>query len=204
MMGGTASSQGTASSRGTASSHRARPSSAVAPRPKKPRTTPRPAPRGQGLRQLAAATATGPEPPPRQARPVVVPEAASLPPPEPDFESVVLATLSTLDLAEILLSTLNGVVVVDTVMLGEGGSTEQPPVRTGLSEAGLALLPELQLTDAFLAAPNSPKECSICLQDLVVGDWLRGLPCAHYLHRACVDPWLRTKDSCPVCRLVVS
>eukprot|EP00808_Paulinella_micropora_P009592 g58522.t1 len=192
MMGGTASSQGTASSRGTASSH-ARPSSAVAPRPKKPR-----------LRQLAAATATGPETPPRQARPVVVPEAASLPPPEPDFESVVLATLSTLDLAEILLSTLNGVVVVDTVVLGESGSTEQPPVRTGLSEAGLALLPELQLTDAFLAAPNSPKECSICLQDLVVGDWLRGLPCAHYLHRACVDPWLRTKDSCPVCRLVVS
>eukprot|EP00808_Paulinella_micropora_P025417 g8549.t1 len=192
MMGGTASSQGTASSRGTASSHRARPSSAVAPRPKKPRTTPRPAPRGQGLRQLAAATATGPEPPPRQARPVVVPEAASLPPPEPDFESVVLATLSTLDLAEILLST------------STRGSTEQPPVRTGLSEAGLALLPELQLTDAFLAAPNSPKECSICLQDLVVGDWLRGLPCAHYLHRACVDPWLRTKDSCPVCRLVVS
>eukprot|EP00808_Paulinella_micropora_P012685 g54617.t1 len=190
---------------GTASSRRSRPSSVVAQRPKKQRTTPRPSPRGQGLRQLAAATATGPEPPPRQARPAVAPEAEAVPaPPEPDLERVVLANLSTLDLAEILLSTLDRVVVVDTVVLAASGSVEQPPVRTGLSEAGLALLPEFQVTGAFLAAPNSPKECSICLQDLVVGDRLRGLPCAHYLHGACVDPWLRTKDSCPVCRLVVS
>eukprot|EP00611_Tribonema_gayanum_P011131 TRINITY_DN2128_c1_g1_i1.p2 TRINITY_DN2128_c1_g1~~TRINITY_DN2128_c1_g1_i1.p2 ORF type:complete len:363 (+),score=125.60 TRINITY_DN2128_c1_g1_i1:1726-2814(+) len=42
--------------------------------------------------------------------------------------------------------------------------------------------------------------CPICLNDYAVGDELRQLPCAHALHRACLDSWLAISATCPNCR----
>ncbi|GAB2224248.1 hypothetical protein Drorol1_Dr00005000 [Drosera rotundifolia] len=44
-------------------------------------------------------------------------------------------------------------------------------------------------------------ECAVCLQDFQEGDLLRGLPgCRHVFHRDCVDPWLNSHVTCPLCR----
>merc|ERR1719483_600252 len=43
-------------------------------------------------------------------------------------------------------------------------------------------------------------QCSICLTDYQEGDSQRGLPCTHAFHTACVDQWLATNPTCPVCR----
>ena len=44
-------------------------------------------------------------------------------------------------------------------------------------------------------------ECSICITALVVGDKVKALPpCGHCFHPDCVDPWLRSHPSCPLCR----
>jgi len=88
-----------------------------------------------------------------------------------------------------------------TALLLEGLSEEaEPGPEPGLSKQSIGLLPELEVTSGFLAAPGAPKECAICLENLVQGESLRGVPCAHYLHRACLDQWLATSGSCPVCR----
>merc|ERR1719402_2131529 len=56
--------------------------------------------------------------------------------------------------------------------------------------------------------------CSICLEDISVGNWYRTLPnCGHVFHDTCIDEWIIVKGekcssvydvlqqpTCPVCR----
>lgn len=36
-------------------------------------------------------------------------------------------------------------------------------------------------------------QCSICLEDFVVGSEVRTLPCTHFFHLSCIDTWLKGK-----------
>ena len=42
--------------------------------------------------------------------------------------------------------------------------------------------------------------CSICMDDIAPGQAARALRCAHCFHAACVNVWLRSNRTCPVCR----
>ncbi|KAF5400181.1 hypothetical protein PHET_06623 [Paragonimus heterotremus] len=44
------------------------------------------------------------------------------------------------------------------------------------------------------------ERCMICLDDYEVKDSLRMLRCRHEFHAKCVDKWLKTKRTCPLCR----
>ncbi|CAI7759091.1 unnamed protein product [Closterium sp. NIES-53] len=44
-------------------------------------------------------------------------------------------------------------------------------------------------------------ECTVCLSDFNEGELVRSvLPCEHRFHVACIDHWLASKTTCPVCR----
>ncbi|KAK8942403.1 RING-H2 finger protein ATL1 [Platanthera zijinensis] len=44
-------------------------------------------------------------------------------------------------------------------------------------------------------------ECSVCLMAFEDGEEVRQLPqCGHVFHVACIDMWLHSHSSCPVCR----
>lgn len=43
--------------------------------------------------------------------------------------------------------------------------------------------------------------CAICIEDYEVGDHIRELPCRHFFHSHCIDPWFRDVHGiCPVCK----
>ena len=43
--------------------------------------------------------------------------------------------------------------------------------------------------------------CTVCLADYEPGDHIRTLPCMHNYHTECIDPWLRERGDCPICKL---
>ncbi|XP_066318673.1 E3 ubiquitin-protein ligase EL5-like [Miscanthus floridulus] len=48
-------------------------------------------------------------------------------------------------------------------------------------------------------------ECAVCLAELQDGEAARFLPrCGHGFHAECVDMWLASHTTCPLCRLTVS
>jgi hypothetical protein len=46
----------------------------------------------------------------------------------------------------------------------------------------------------------APIECPVCLELLKADEMVRALPCCHSFHIQCIDPWLATNHTCPVCK----
>lgn len=76
-------------------------------------------------------------------------------------------------------------------------------VETGLDQSVIDTIPVIlhQSKGGDCAAAASASECSICLGEFDDGDKVKVLPkCRHCFHCECVDKWLRTRSSCPLCR----
>ncbi|XP_005098687.1 uncharacterized protein LOC101863671 isoform X1 [Aplysia californica] len=79
-------------------------------------------------------------------------------------------------------------------------------VNRGLSKSELDKLPtskhrcdSSEGAEAGAGSADS-QQCNICLNDYENGDRKRNLPCKHDFHKDCVDQWLKTNATCPVCR----
>ena len=67
-------------------------------------------------------------------------------------------------------------------------------VRVGLKQRQLQLLP-VDSVESKLVEP-----CAVYLSDILPGETLRNLPCAHVFHAECITPWLAESCLCPICK----
>ncbi|CAM0955044.1 unnamed protein product [Alopecurus aequalis] len=84
------------------------------------------------------------------------------------------------------------------------------PVPHGLDADAINGLPVTLYSPARSSAEEKgvdderEAECSICITALVAGDKVKALPpCGHCFHPDCVDAWLRSQPSCPLCRTLL-
>ncbi|TKY66787.1 E3 ubiquitin-protein ligase ATL41 [Spatholobus suberectus] len=75
------------------------------------------------------------------------------------------------------------------------------PPNTGLDPALVASLPTFTVGAKVLEGGGSAVECAVCLSALEGEEKAKLLPnCNHFFHVGCIDTWLSSHSTCPLCR----
>ncbi|GMG99340.1 hypothetical protein Nepgr_001180 [Nepenthes gracilis] len=70
---------------------------------------------------------------------------------------------------------------------------------SGLDQAFIDTLPVFLYEE--IVGPKEPFDCAVCLSEFSEKDKLRLLPmCSHAFHINCIDTWLLSNSTCPLCR----
>ncbi|KAI3736035.1 hypothetical protein L6452_15566 [Arctium lappa] len=84
--------------------------------------------------------------------------------------------------------------------------SDEPPKR-GLESSVITSLPTLVYKDIDQphGRPDNDaglsQECAVCLSIFEDGQLIRVLPnCNHHFHAECIDKWLGSRSTCPICR----
>ncbi|CAG7902567.1 unnamed protein product [Brassica rapa] len=71
---------------------------------------------------------------------------------------------------------------------------------SGLDQAFIDALPVFHYKE-MVGASKEPFDCAVCLCEFTERDKLRLLPmCSHAFHLTCIDTWLQSNSTCPLCR----
>ncbi|GFQ04846.1 RING-H2 finger protein atl66 [Phtheirospermum japonicum] len=84
-------------------------------------------------------------------------------------------------------------------LASDSSAAARPPHAPprGLDAATISNLPIV----LHKSSVSGESECCICLGIFGDGDKVKVLPqCHHFFHSECVDKWLTTQSSCPLCR----
>lgn len=71
------------------------------------------------------------------------------------------------------------------------------------NEEVVANLPETTAGPRAVTDADEDRICPVCLAEMEEGTLVKEMPCRHLYHKNCLLEWLRTKNSCPVCRVVL-
>ncbi|XP_018647760.1 putative goliath E3 ubiquitin ligase [Schistosoma mansoni] len=72
---------------------------------------------------------------------------------------------------------------------------------TELAKKAVARIPIKTLHSGDWEITSNCEQCAICIEPFKAMDNIRILPCRHYFHKLCIDPWLLEQRSCPMCKL---
>lgn len=75
---------------------------------------------------------------------------------------------------------------------------------SGLDQSLIETLPIFYYKDIIMGGFKEPFDCAVCLCAFSDSDVLRLLPlCSHTFHIHCIDTWLLSNSTCPLCRSLI-
>ena len=85
--------------------------------------------------------------------------------------------------------------LVNIIMSFESSLHGNPPA----SQKAMDSLPKIEINEENI---NNYKDitCNICLEGFQIGNIIRVLECKHEFHERCIITWLKSRNTCPVCR----
>ncbi|XP_020574188.1 NEP1-interacting protein 1-like isoform X1 [Phalaenopsis equestris] len=111
------------------------------------------------------------------------------------YETLISILMNILSINFMQMSALESVYAEAPDIFETGGTR-------GMSKDSVESLPKLKMSsDNIMDCSGERICCSVCLQDIQVGETARSLPyCQHVFHLPCIDSWLFRHGSCPLCR----
>ncbi|KAL9578959.1 MAG: hypothetical protein Q9212_005388 [Teloschistes hypoglaucus] len=85
--------------------------------------------------------------------------------------------------------------IISQFMDAHNGSSAPGPATA----QAISALPKKSVTKEMLGS-DGKAECSVCMDNVELGDEVTVLPCGHWFHGECVGAWLKEHDTCPHCR----
>ncbi|CAA7057811.1 unnamed protein product [Microthlaspi erraticum] len=97
-------------------------------------------------------------------------------------------------------------VIHRAVNAAEGRAVLHTIARSGLDKDTIESFPFFLYSEVKeLKIGNGGVECAICLNEFEDDEKLRWMPpCSHTFHASCIDVWLSSRSTCPVCRANLS
>ncbi|KAJ4390726.1 hypothetical protein N0V93_004324 [Gnomoniopsis smithogilvyi] len=85
--------------------------------------------------------------------------------------------------------------IITQLMEAHPQSNAAPPA----TEDAIEKLEKKKL-DREMMGEGDKAECTICIDEMNIGDEVTVLPCKHWFHGECVVLWLKEHNTCPICR----
>jgi len=88
--------------------------------------------------------------------------------------------------------------IINYLMANDNNKYGNPPT----SKQIITNLPVIEATESSLSElkKNNINECSVCKEEFELKQKVMKIPCNHCFHNDCILPWLKERNSCPVCR----
>lgn len=86
--------------------------------------------------------------------------------------------------------------IIDQIMMNDPNKYGNPPA----SKESVNHLQTFEVSQSALDSLGIENSCSVCKDEFKLKDNCTSMPCHHSFHSDCLLPWLKERNSCPVCR----
>ena len=86
--------------------------------------------------------------------------------------------------------------IISLIMLNDTNKYGNPPA----SKNSVEQLKKYIIDEKKIKEFGFENSCAVCKDEFNIGEECLSMPCNHYFHGNCLLPWLKERNSCPVCR----
>ena len=86
--------------------------------------------------------------------------------------------------------------IINQIMMNDNNRYGNPPA----SQIAVDKLKKFNITEKKLKEFGFENSCPVCKDEFTISEECLLMPCEHHFHKDCLIPWLKERNSCPVCR----
>ena len=86
--------------------------------------------------------------------------------------------------------------IINYIMLNDPNKYGNPPA----AKKAVEKLKKYKINEEKIKEFGFENSCAVCKDEFNIGEECLSMPCNHYFHGNCLLPWLKERNSCPVCR----
>lgn len=86
--------------------------------------------------------------------------------------------------------------IINQIMINDTNKYGNPPAAKNAIEK----LEKIKISKEKLKELGIENSCAVCKEEFIIDEECLLMPCKHHFHGECLLPWLKERNSCPVCR----